>query len=142
MKKQLPTPTKKQWQAVIDNFKKVLPFAKKKNHLNMMETTAMAKNHKCGTIHCVAGWYAVALLKDGTINESEYVSYSDGAAAIAKQLGFKNDSQLESWANRNPDIWGNEDGINMFYSKKAYNGAKSLIEVVIYLEGVRDRSPE
>lgn len=73
------TPTKAQWQVVIDNLKKVLPLAVRERHLNMMEPDAKSENHECGTIHCFGGWYAVAACDHSEV----YLGYDDGANEMA-----------------------------------------------------------
>lgn len=140
------TPTKTQWQTVIDNFKKILPAASHEGHLDMnvylvhRQGNGTVPGHKCGTIHCVAGWYAIAAR---TIDLSvSYIGFSIGCDAMAEDLGFSDKYVLASWAHKNPKIWGNDLGNNLFGSRAAYNGADTLQEVVEYLEGVRDRSPD
>lgn len=130
------TPTKAQWQTVIDNFKKVLPMTILKHHLSMSET-AVNDSHTCGTVHCVGGWYAVAAL-----DLAQPLSYRDGAKKMSRDLGFEDDNKLEDWAGDNAYIWGNIHGLSMFSGREAYDHANTLGEVVAYLEGVRDRSPE
>ena len=134
------TPTKSQWQTVIDNFVRVLPLAKKEHHLDMDEITICDnEGHKCGTVHCVGGWYGVSVL---TEFDEAYTSYTEGADAMAKHLGFKEDTALQHWARENPQIWGNQYGQRMFSHETAYDGAENLHEIIAFLEKVRDRSPE
>lgn len=152
------TPTKQQWQTVIDNFKKVLPLSIREGcGLNMAETevnkpidfdwfTEKSTCTTCGTVHCVGGWYAVATLSPDLAEDR--ISYTDGAGKMAIDLGFYGMDKhakieaLENWAVSNPHIWGNLKGSLMFSCETAYNGAETLAEVVTYLESVRDRSPE
>lgn len=89
-------PTKKQVQKVIDNFKKVLPMAIKDNHLMMMEGDVNMQ-HKCGTVHCHGGWYAIAVC-----NLKEPLDFTAGANRMAQDLGFENMGVLENWANEYP----------------------------------------
>lgn len=132
------TPTKQQWQTVIDNIKKVLPLAILENHLNMMETSVNV-DHMCGTIHCFAGWYAVAVLDTTTP-----LNYGMGGDKVAADLGFVDMFAIEDWAASHPQIWGNEMGGGMFSSRGAF-GLKSenggLPDIILHLEGVRDRTP-
>ncbi len=138
-------PTKTQWQTVIDNFKKVLPMATMDKHLDMKECvvhqskTVFGGGHKCGTIHCMGGWYAIAVLSKEELQKS-YVSYTQGTQRMAEDLGFNEVTDLEWWAEKTPAIWGNVYGFSMFSNEAAYNYAKTLAEAVAYLEGVRDRS--
>jgi len=141
------TPTKAQWQVVIDNFYKILPltFEQGLGHLDMNESNVNSVEHECGTVHCVAGWYAVATLD----LENNKVDFRDGANQMASDLGFSDESfprtckrSLEKFADCNPDIWGNAYGDSMFCSNEAYNGAESITDIINFLEGVRDRSPE
>jgi hypothetical protein len=133
-------PTKQQWQIVIDNFEKVLPYAnKRKDHLDMMECNVNIFNaiHECGSVHCVGGWYAIATLDLTTPRD-----FIDGARRMAKDLGFHDELDMGDFAAANKDIWGNDYGGCMFSTAKAYGGASNLNEVIEHFKGVRDRSPE
>lgn len=143
------TPTKAQWQVVIDNLKKVLPLAARERHLNMMEPDAKSNSHECGTIHCFGGWYAVAACD----HNEEYLGYDDGANEMAKHLGLKEEGRdgefsIEDFASNNKYIWGNSRGHLLFISREAFispsrpDGALTLQHIVDHLEEVRDRSPE
>lgn len=136
-------PTKKQMQTVIDNLKKVLPWAIEDSALDMRITTI---HESCGTVHCFGGWYAIA-----TLEKKEIHSYSDfylGVIRMAKDLGFDKPSQLDTWAFHNTLMWGNHRGGNMFTSCSAFyhavkrpRGAKNLQHIIDHLEEVRDRLP-
>lgn len=75
-------------------------------------------NH-CSTVACHGGWGSVLL-----IGEEEYgfPSFDAGAVAIAEFLGFESDPGRERdaddvflyWADRRPDMWGNDQGLSMF----------------------------
>jgi hypothetical protein len=132
------TPTKGQWQTVIDNLKKVLPIATLPGHLNMMETEVNDYGTICGTVHCLGGWYAIAALNPG----KERLSFTDGADKMAEDIGFDDKEELEKWAHENGDIWGNEYGYYMFSGGSAFDYPKTLADIVLFLEKVRDRSPE
>lgn len=114
-------------------------MATQPNHLNMMEGSVNnLEGHTCGTVHCVGGWYAIA-----TIDLSKrVVDYHDGGHEMAKHLGFSDRDKLIDWAHSNRDIWGNSNGSGMFCDEDAYDSSKTLADVIIHLEGVRDRSPE
>lgn len=135
------TPTKAQWQTVIDNLKKVLPMALTEESLDMGETCV------CNTTNCVGGWYVIAT--QGKISVEDYFSYRIGTDAIAQELGFRDDNGLEYFLSDNPDLWGNEHGCAIFSCEKAYqhkikrpHGAQTLQHVIDHFEEVRDRSPE
>lgn len=132
-------PTKAQFQTVIDNFKKVLPLVKDKDHLDMIRPSVTnAFGELCNTPLCVAGWYAVATLWPTT----GYLNFNHGATNMAIHLGFKRRFDLKNWAASNPEIWGNKYGYNMFTNKIAWNESTTLAEVIAHLESVRDRLPE
>lgn len=136
------TPTKAQWQIVIDNFKKVLPLAEKNSnrHLDMMETIVKNPYHTCGTIHCAGGWYAIATCN---LESRESIYYQAGVNNMVEDLGFFCREQLVNWAMRNPIIWGNRNGGMMFSAEKAYGeNCNTLADIIKHLEGVRDRSPD
>lgn len=133
------TPTKTQWNTVIENFKSILPLVEKsgERHLNMMEPS-VNNNHTCGTVHCYAGWYAVATLD----LENKILSYTDGKQKLAEDLGFRTDRELQDWTDDNPEIWGNQRGPAMFTSTEAFDYANSIPDIILFLEKVRDRSPD
>lgn len=141
------TPTKQQWQTVIDNLKSILPLSEREGcGLNMMEAQVNDRDYPCGTIHCVGGWYAIAC----KLHETSIINYEHGANLMANHLGFESDVDLEIWAARNVRIWGNDKGGGMFSSRTAYapmdkfamNHVKGIPDIIAWLEGVRDRSPE
>jgi hypothetical protein len=104
----------------------------------MSEGRVNSDDHECGTIHCAAGWYAIATL----VNEQS-LNYNDGAIAMAAHLGFECREDLEHWAARSSTIWGNQSGWAIFCDTRAYGFTHGgLSDVVSHLEGVRDRSPE
>lgn len=141
------TPTKAQWQVVIDNLKKVLPLATREDHLNMGYGGVNTWGHVCGTMHCVGGWYAVA-----TLDKRQELTYEDGVLQMSKDLGFTMRGSfyvIRRWASNNPTMWGNDDGAKMFLFPSAYyhkdkrpNGALNLQHVIDHFEEVRDRSPD
>lgn len=98
---------------VIRNFGSILHIANRKNHLNMMQV-GVNKDHICGTTHCHGGWYAVA----SKLHEKKEVCFLHGAAQMAKDLGFDNLFELQDWAKKNHEIWGNKNGGDMFCDKK------------------------
>jgi hypothetical protein len=140
------TPTKTRWNTVIDNLKKILPLASEEGQLDMHEHRVQHACYKCGTIHCVGGWYAIAAYD--LINNPFEMGFSTGADRMALDLGFIADEYTPSrqllgdWADEHPEIWGNIYGMSVFTSSKAYNGAKNMAEVIQFLEKVRDRSPD
>jgi hypothetical protein len=42
------------------------------------------------------------------------------ADALAEFLGFKGEEDLETWAEKNPRLWGNKFGGDMFLSQSAF----------------------
>jgi hypothetical protein len=141
------TPTKAQFQTVIDNLKSVLPMAiQEQNHFDMMQGTVACAGAICDTVHCIGGWYAIAT---DIYKDKAATSYSHGAEKMAEDLGFFHDhpiiharENLTNWAFKNPDIWGNPYGNGMFCDELAYNNAGTLGEAINHLESVRDRLPE
>ena len=136
-------------QKVISNLEKVLPLARKASNLNMMEVTVRDTYHRCGTVHCVAGWYMVSQMEDkiGTYGGLR-TSFWEGAGKMAKDLGFTERNDMEYWANAYPKIWGNDSGRVMFSCNTAYrNGKKgytptTLKGVIGHFKRVLKRLPE
>lgn len=147
----LKHPTKKQMQKVIERFEKILPLATTPKHLDMSEPLVhrtyedrYTRKHECGTVHCVAGWYAVANQKRTLIAaklKAGNVYYETGADLMARDLGFVNHRALESWANLHYEIWGNRKGGYMFCKPDAWNNCKTMRGVVNHLKRVQARLP-
>ena len=136
-------PTKKQWATVIENFYRVYPLTLEygEGHLDMEEpyvNNGLFMKRKCGTVHCVAGWYAIATLD----YENKPLDFVHGANSMALDLGFNTKFQLETWASQNRKVWGNSCGVDIFYDPAAWGNAKSIEDIIHYLEGVHDRTPE
>ena len=125
MVKKIKNPTEKQIKYVIGKLKSVERKARKEDALSMEVAVVKSSTHKCGTIHCVAGWYAAANIKRKYLvdifKDRDYVGFLNGADLMAKDLGMEDSHDLIDWADENPEIWGNEEGQHMFYEKYAYN---------------------
>ena len=119
-------PTVKQVAFVIDKLKLVRKQANEEGAFDIKEWHVYDKKHKCGTVHCVGGWYAVANLDRRAIkdkfNEGRIV-FNHGTNLMAQDLGFRNGDILTNWAYENPKIWGNENGHLMFDIVNAYDNA-------------------
>lgn len=144
-------PTVKQVQTLIDYLKKIEDVANKPHAFDIMENRVQINHHTCGTVHCVAGWFCVAIKNDDPIIkkriEGNFCTFSDGYRAMSEILGFRDVYRLETWAEDNPDIWGNEYGDNMFYHLFAYNGLQNYTKnpmtiIIKHWEDVRDRIQE
>lgn len=139
-------PTKKQMQKVIDIMYSVLPLTFEEGaRLDMMEVSVNDCFHKCGTVHCFAGWFAVGALNAGLLKGKIY--YSVGADLMANMLGFKLKTDLIYWAANNEHIWGNEAGDGIFSASRAFesphrpHGAQNVTDIIHHLEDVQSRLP-
>lgn len=135
------TPTKAQFQTVIDNLNRVVTQYGAYSHDEFDMGQGLASNGSgeiCGTVHCIGGWYAIATLQPF----SSKTEYSHGASRMARDLGFEHYQDLREWAHVNPVMWGNRYGYEMFFAERAYNDANTLPEAIAHLIGVRDRLPE
>lgn len=138
-------PTKLQMQLVIKKFESVLHLAKSERNFNILVPYVQHEYYTCGTVHCVAGWYAVAcrwrrfiLFKFKGVR----IDFNHGANWIAQDLGFRNPTDLRQWARGNPQIWGNPYGWFMFNLVDAWNCATTLQEVIDHLKAVKSRLPK
>jgi hypothetical protein len=135
--------TKAQVQTVIDNFRKVLPLTVQENHLAMHQGAVNTDGYKCGTIHCHAGWYAIA-----ACDISKPLMFVHGSHQLAQDLGFAHHLHLRLWARDNPEIWGNEHGTQMFIDKQAFEsesrleGAQNLQDIIDHWSEVQSRLTE
>lgn len=121
----LPTPD--QVQTVIDNLKKIEAIANQLGAFDMGESYVSAPRHACGTVHCVAGWYAVANQDRPEIKQLidiKKCDYLDGALLMADDLGFISAERLAVYMGYHPAIWGNDYGALMFAESRAYTGLK------------------
>jgi hypothetical protein len=138
----MKNPTIEQVDFVIDKLKSVRDDAIKKGafDMNVWRVYSKKNKHECGTIHCVAGWYAVANLHRKEIKagiKEGLVRREDGANLMANDLGFEYGYVLAIWAEDNPKIWGNEDGDEMFESELSYDD-EGFDGVISQWELVRD----
>jgi hypothetical protein len=96
-----------------------------------------ANKPACGTPGCHAGLISI-VAKDLPGLEETYLKvfkgyfkvykdikqdfylYSIWADALAEFLGFKGEKDLEIWAAKNPKLWGNTFGRDMFISAEAF----------------------
>lgn len=130
------TPTQEQFQTVIDNLKKANKMAKGYANIHMMEGIPNKAANLCGTPLCHGGWYCIGKgLED---------NWKGGMRAIAEDLGFDDEQVLKTWANQNPQIWGNEYGGSMFcdgvaFGKKHDNGF-TLQTIINHWKGVKKRA--
>lgn len=131
----MSNPTKAQVQTVIDSLEKVLPQASKECNL------AMRNGSLCGTVHCHAGWYAIA---KGMSSEDDE-NCVDEANQMASDLGFSGMQDLMDWAQSNPRLWGTPSGHGMFCAAEAFesdtrpDGAKCLQDIVDHWKEVQSR---
>lgn len=141
------TPTRAQFQKVIDLLYTILPLTFEQECSLNMAVTRVNYNHVCGTVHCFGGWIAVALIEADKLTGE--VWYDDGANVMARMLGFERAEYLQDWAEINKDIWGNRRGYSMFCEEKAFRhsilrpkGAKSVSDIINHLEEVQARLPK
>lgn len=111
---------------VIRNFEKLPEHVRnEENNVDMGISPVKGAFEKCGTILCHGGWYTVASC---ILLPFISASYERGADKMARHLGFKDMIGLQRWANKNPEIWGNRYGGDMFCSKSAFFGKRTLSE--------------
>lgn len=104
-----------------------------------MKETSVNNGHKCGSVHCHGGWYAVM-----RCSTDENLDYTDGADKMATDLGFDEYVDLKYWADQCPEIWGNYEGDQMFSSVYAFesdtrDGAYTLKHIADHWSEVADR---
>jgi hypothetical protein len=138
-------PTRKQVDFVIKKLQSVRKQATFENAFHMMAARVYnLESYRCGTVHCMAGWYAVANLDRKFIDnkiKKGCVGYEDGAELMADDLGFDYRYELDNWAHDNPKIWGNKRGGDMFESDLAYDD-EGFDGVIAQWQTVRDNLPE
>ena len=120
------SPTIKQVEYVIEKLESVREQASEEGAFNINEGCVYDKEYKykCGTVHCVGGWYAVASLRRKMIKnkiKNGYVDFKDGVELMSKDLGFNYTCDFAVWLDESPKIWGNENGYEAFDKKIAYD---------------------
>lgn len=143
---------------VIQNFERVLPYAKTKNKFNMGSPSVSCLiypgeyAHECGTVHCFAGWYFLAKewnLEDKFLKTDK--NYTDGALLMHNDMfniaeycdQFAIHSMREFFRD-NKEIWGNKYGSFLFYNDFAFTPrekkeADNLMDCVEHLVEVAMR---
>lgn len=128
-------PTKKQVQVVIDTLKKSLAITGPGLDMGIAGIY--------GTLLCHGGHYAV-----GKDLDPRKFNYQDGADLMAQDLGFQSRFGLTSYASANKQWWGGEWGREMFSNEIAFvsetrpEGAKSLVDIILHWEEVKERTPQ
>lgn len=144
----MKNPTSKKVGYLINKLKSVENLASKEGALNMnvAQVSGGKDNYKCGTVHCHAGWYAVANKRHKVIKkeiERGYCGYTDGVELMCTDLEFNHynkdeEISLVAWAIENPKIWGNNSGKDMFRLEKAFN-YPGFCGIIRHWQDVRDR---
>ena len=144
----------------------MLPLARNEK-MEMFASRVYINEELCGTQACHGGFYELEfalrnkedfilpedfydntdceyLLKKTLDSDGCYIPvyWYDGAERMAKDLGFKDRNQLEEWANKNPLLWGNTKGRDMFQDGEAFKGdydSVKLIDVVNHWLTVAER---
>lgn len=111
------------------------------HHLDITDGRVNSHGKTCGTVHCIGGWYAIATHPQ-EIEQDIQIDFYTGKDTMLKDLGFERDQDINYWASNYPQIWGNHYGADLFVDIRAWDNAKSIPEVIQFLEGVRDRSPD
>ena len=108
--------------------------------------------HPCGTSGCFVGAYTAVLLHEGdeglrkTLRETGYVGPINGRPILNRLLGV----DINNWADKNPELWGNRFGGWVFDCDDAFREEvadykklppMTLEEVIDWLENVRKRLP-
>ena len=137
---------------LVKTFERILPYAEHDGALDMgtggvsCRTNSFFSGHKCGTVHCHAGWYLLAKMWDGKSNHLRggNRSYLDGVALMMEDMGVSDSEYgLVDWASQNPDLWGNDYARSMFCENEAFTPgnkerAETLKDIVDHWRQVGD----
>jgi len=98
-----------------------------KQNVNMDDWRVKPEDNFCGTPACHGGWYAVYAC-EFPINNFEGFGFSTGMRRMNNKLGSETGFELETWASKNPELWGNKRGAGVFSSESAFgkNYSESL----------------
>lgn len=143
----MKNPTLKQFNRVIRNLRRIEEQANAENAFNIDEGDVCSSYHECGSVHCVAGWYAVSQKYTKNIApliKRQMCDYTDGSHLMVTHLGGEGKGRLAEWARNHPELWGNTKGGWLFTSVVAYEhltpSSKNPMTLVIkHWENVRDR---
>ena len=138
-------PTVAQIRAVSECFRRVAAAAKQGKDgavVDMQEGVLVKFSHwsnravhPCSTVACHAGWYALGRGLVGVWGphddwpndvqvyhqpDGKMGRYIQGVRMMAEDLGFQDRTELELWAARHPEYWGNRYGSYMFSAVRAF----------------------
>lgn len=133
-------PTKAQVQVVIDTLQKAKDMVTNAGFAKAPVSMMTGVLHPCGTPMCHGGYYAIV---KGMSSENQQ-DFTDGANAMATDLGFNHNTDLEDWASQNPQLWGNDSGGDMFCGSHAFHDKgeiKDLKIIIDHWKGVQKRLP-
>lgn len=122
------------------DYKKVLDIATALDIVSRFNNEVDMENpcsYECGSPCCVAGWFEFTCNK----SRSNDLGYHCGVSTIEKHLELL---YVDEWANQNPEIWGNERGIDIFLGPEAYNykGKLTLRKIAHHWYQVAERLRE
>ena len=110
----------------------------------------------CETVACIAGFYYLGKVTNPKFSRYEKnkenflitvngdaANFIEGAEMFARDLGFKEAEDICQWAEQNPTIWGNNNGLGLFSHEKAYGRPAdmklTIDQVVVHLREVSER---
>jgi hypothetical protein len=128
----LKQPSEKGLEQLIQDLKEIETLACRKGAFDMDEPRVLCNKddyygynscdvYECNTVHCFAGWImAHHINKKNSEFKDNFYNYCTGIEIICKMLGYNDFNQLLDWADKNPAIWGNTNGRNMFTTYSAF----------------------
>ena len=116
---------------VIRRFESVLPIANKNKDKSMRMNCYFVQDydygelvHKCGTVHCHAGWFTVAtMIERGMVGDGNCYDVNDGIHEMANILGFPESLSLCEYIEESEEfrrVWGNQWAGDMFMGRIAF----------------------
>lgn len=141
-----PNPTK--LREVAAKFREIY-VNEKETKLDFGE--AFVNQYGCKTVACHGGW-ACEVLKEGTPYDDGEGFYADGVQLLGDYVIGRTDMprdffRMDKWADENPNLWGNIEGIEMFsdIGYMAFDSTKedcTLLTIADWYDAVATRIEE
>ena len=124
------TPTHKKLKTVIDTLGSIREVADRVG----VDMDRVLVDPACRASSCHGGWYGIARGCQSVFDK--------GVDRMAHDLGFRGRHDLTTWAEENPDLWGNRYGEWMFGLEIAFGCTRDTItmtKIINHWIGVNNR---
>ena len=140
-------PSQENWSILIGRIQKLIDRNKSWSYeqeaIDAQPNYPSENLNYTGICKSIDEWMIIAIGKNNFKVEEKIPEKIDTVQLISCVLGFNDTSQLDWWAEFNPELWGNENGGQAFTAMIAYDETAFSLECILYhVVGVAKRCKE